>query len=78
MSPLAIHVHEFDRALRSAFDLTLLLTLLFRSMQVDSTIAMTENAEKLAEIVAEGTAGAENQEEAKPAKLSNDPACSHL
>jgi predicted FMN-binding regulatory protein PaiB len=53
-------------------------TLLFRSMQVDSTIAMTENAEKLAEIVAEGTAGAENQEEAKPAKLSNDPACSHL
>ena len=38
-------------------------------MQVDSTIAMTESAEKLAEIVAEGTAGAaiENQEEAKPA-----------
>ena len=53
--------------------------LLFRSMQVDSTIVMTESAKKPAEIVAGGTAGAANQEEAKPAaKLSNDPACSHL
>jgi hypothetical protein len=79
MSPLAIHVYEFDRALRSAFILTLMPTLLFRSMQVDSTIVMTESAKKPAEIVAGGTAGAANEEEAKPAaKLGNDPACSHL
>ena len=49
-------------------------TLLFRSMQVDSTIVMTESAKKPAEIVAGGTAGAANQEKAKPAaKLGNDP-----